>query len=288
MRYGAARSRRLLIDSLKALADFQDALTVVGAHAVHVWVEKAWGPTDMAATRDCDLVVNPVLVTDDPKLVDIMARVGVAPALQDRPGIYGLPDESGLEWRSRTTIDLIVPEAYAGGGRRAARIAGQKNAAGRAVGLELAVWDRHRRDLSCIDEPGDQVSAWVAGPASLLVAKAHKVHERMAQLATRPHRLRAKDSGDVALLMMVSEPEDVARVMMEQSKEHPEIAAVVGPGAQWLVEMYADPSSRTRSDAASALGDRFDETFVHASVEAWVEGFRATEMVTARFPAPRE
>jgi len=34
--YGVQSSRRLLIDTIRALADFGDAITVVGAHAVHV------------------------------------------------------------------------------------------------------------------------------------------------------------------------------------------------------------------------------------------------------------
>ena len=35
-RLGVHQSRRLLIDTLRALDEFADAVTVVGAHAVHV------------------------------------------------------------------------------------------------------------------------------------------------------------------------------------------------------------------------------------------------------------
>jgi hypothetical protein len=277
-----------LIATIRALEAFQDAITIVGAHAVHAWAQEAWGNFEMQATRDADVVLNPVFVTAEPKLLEVMASIRMTPALIDRPGIYGYADESTLPLGERSTVDLIVPEAYAGAGRRAGRIVGQKNATGRATGLELAIWDRHPQQVTAIDDTSDQVNAWVAGPAALLVAKAHKVHERAAQAATRPHRLRAKDSGDVALLMMVSRPDDVARVMAERSDEHPEIALVVARGAQWLIEMYGDPSSVMRRHAADALAGRFDDEQVHASVEAWLEGFRATEMVTALFPAPRE
>jgi len=273
--YGVQSSRKLLIDTIRALADFGDAMTVVGAHAVHVWVQDVLGPVDMQATRDADVAVNPVFVTPNPKLLDIMQRIGVTPALPDRPGVYGYADESSLPLGERTTIDLIVPEAYAGSGRRAARIAGQQHAASRAVGLELAVWDRHRRTLTAIDDPTTKVEAWVAGPAALLVAKAHKVHERLEQVATRPDRLRPKDSGDVGLLMMVSNADDVAKVMITQSTEHPEIEPVVSQAARWLIEMYSDATSILRRHAADALADRFDSTQVDSVIEGWVAKFSA-------------
>jgi hypothetical protein len=274
--FGVQQSRRLLIDTIRALSDFSDSLTVIGAHAVHVWVQETLGAMPMQATRDADVAVNPVFVTPDPKLLHIMGSIGVEPALPDRPGVYGYTIENQLPLPERTTIDLIVPETYAGPGRRAARIAGQSHAASRATGLELAVWDRHRRTLTAIDNPADTVGTWVAGPAALLVAKAHKVHERLAQLATRPDRLRPKDSGDIALLMMASQPETVATIMIEQSTEHPEITTVVSNAARWLVEMYSDPSGVPRRHAADALADRFDETQVAETIEPWLTAFRET------------
>ena len=148
------------------------------------------------------------------------------------------------------------------------------HAASRAIGLELAVWDRHRRTLAAIDNPTETVDAWIAGPAALLVAKAHKVHERIAQITTRPDRLRPKDSGDVALLMMVTDPEDVAEAMVSLSAQHSEIAQVVAKAAAWLVEMYADQVSILRRHASDALADRFDEPQVVAAMDAWLTTFR--------------
>lgn len=236
----------------------------------------------MQATRDADIVVNPTFVTPDPKLLDVMGGIGVVPALPDRPGVYGYAAEDKLSLAERTTIDLIVPEVYAGFGRRAARIAGQKHAASRATGLELAVWDRHRCALTAINDPTDTVDAWVAGPAALLVAKTHKVHERIAQIATRPDRLRPKDSGDVALLMMVTDPQDVAEAMTSLSSQHPEITPMVAKAAAWLIEMYANPTSILRRHASDALADRFDEAQVIAAMDAWPAAFRE---ITADFTA---
>ena len=55
--FGVQQSRRLLIDTIRALADFSDGITVVGAHAVHVWVQNALGPVPMQATRDADIAM---------------------------------------------------------------------------------------------------------------------------------------------------------------------------------------------------------------------------------------
>jgi hypothetical protein len=173
----------------------------------------------------------------------------------------------------RTTIDLIVPEAYAGPGRRAARIAGQSGAASRAVGLELAIWDRQRVLLTTLEEPHAQIDAWAAGPAALLVAKAHKIHERLAQFATRPERLRPKDSGDVGLLMMASDPGEVAQAMATHSAQHPEIAPIVADAARWLAHLFGDADSLVRHHATDSLSVRFDATEVTTAMDAWIGAF---------------
>lgn len=272
-RYGAAASRRLLIDTIHALAEFGPSVTVVGAHAVHVWVERAWGAVEMEATRDGDVVLNPVLVAESPKLLELMEGIGTAPALPDRPGVYGYTSESELPFAERVTMDLIVPEAYAGAGRRAARIPGQSGAASRAVGLELALWDRHLMTLATVDDPPRSAEAYVAGPAALLIAKAHKVHERALQVHTRPDRLRPKDSGDIALLMMVASPFDVADTLATNIEDHPEIEQAVSDGAQYLIERYQPEDSIVRFHAADALAARFDEATVHEAVNTWITAF---------------
>jgi hypothetical protein len=292
MQCGAANSRRLLVHTIKALKEFKEAVTVIGAHAVHIWVEQAWGPTGMEATRDGDIVLNPVFVAADPKLIDVMAGVGITPALEDRPGIYGFADEADMEWRQRTTVDLIVPEAYAGPGRRAARILGQRHATSRAVGLELALWDRTLAALTTLDDPTESVEAYVAGPAALLTAKVHKVHkvhERLADAQTRPARLKAKDSGDVALLMMVSDPAQVAQVMVEAVVEHPEISDVVTKAAMWLTELYGDIETLTHHHALDALSARFGDSEVAEAMDSWLAVFRpAVSALTIASALPHE
>ncbi|MCL2826842.1 MAG: hypothetical protein FWD72_05505, partial [Eggerthellaceae bacterium] len=206
---------------------------------------------------------------------ELLKSIGVEPAHRDRPGIYGFESEAELPLEARTTFDILVPEAYAGGGRRAARIPEQKNAASRALGLELTLWDRHPVVLATVDEPIDKAEVSVAGPAALLVAKAHKVHERLGQVATRPDRLRPKDSGDIALLMMVSDPEEVLEIMKRNIRLHPEIEDVVQSAAGWLIEMYAKSQSSTtaRRQAAEGLAARFDGAEVFDAIDRWLDKF---------------
>jgi hypothetical protein len=274
-RYGAIRSRRLLVTTIKALGDHASALTVIGAHAVHVWVQDKWGPIDMESTRDGDVVLDPVFVATSPKIVEMMADAGVVPVdQQSHPGIYGYQDELDHDWHERTTVDLIVPETYAGKGSRSATIGGQDRAALRARGLELAIYDRRVMSLSTMDDDYvETVEVNVAGPAALLIAKAHKVVERASD-ERRPHRLRPKDSGDIALLMMVSNPTEIAKTMHLYAVQHREIAEVVSDGADALISLYAPESdSLPRDHMASSLGSRFAESEVYEAVDVWMADF---------------
>jgi hypothetical protein len=91
-------------------------------------------------------------------------------------------------------IDLMVPEALAGAGRRGADLGAHgRRAARRAKGLEGALGDRAHHQIATLD-PGDTrtILMWVAGPGALLVAKVHKIAER----AGAQDRVRDKDALD--------------------------------------------------------------------------------------------
>lgn len=276
-RYGAERSRRLLITTIVALGEHADAVTVVGAHAVHVWVQKKWGPIDMESTRDGDLAVNPVLIAEDPKIMELLAGIGLEPARPERPGIYGLVSERAFSWEQRTTVDLLVPETYAGSKGRSARIPGQKSATTRAYGLELAIHDRTLTKISTTDgAPELTVDVNVAGPAALLIAKAHKVSERLADVEKRPDRLRPKDSGDIALLMMVTDGAEMAETMLKHVAKRPEIRAVVHDGMRYLVAMYsAGNDTIVREHMAASLSARFPEPVIFDAIDSWLASFSA-------------
>jgi len=105
-------------------------------------------------------------------------------------------------------IDLIVPEAVGGPGRRGARrgVHGKK-AARKAKGLEAAYVDRQVRSIGALEDTDPQVlKVALAGPAALLVAKLHKIAERVDS----PHRSRNKDALDVFRLLQSVPTETLA------------------------------------------------------------------------------
>ena len=76
----------------------------------------------MESTCDGDHAVNPVLIAEDPKIMELMTGIGLELAHPERPWIYVLVSERGFSWEQRTTVDLLVSETYAGSKGRSARI----------------------------------------------------------------------------------------------------------------------------------------------------------------------
>ncbi|MFV0435328.1 MAG: hypothetical protein ACK5LO_15320 [Leucobacter sp.] len=119
-----ARSRRLLIETISELQPFHDSLTVIGSHAVYARAEGLFDEYVFESTADADLAVNPEFIGTDPRIIDLLESAGLERAHPDRPGIYGYAGENHIPQRTRTTIDLLVPETFAGKGRRSAGISG--------------------------------------------------------------------------------------------------------------------------------------------------------------------
>ncbi len=117
-------------------------------------------------------------------------------------------------------VDLIVPEAAApAGGRRGVRLGPHgKQAARRAVGLEAALVDNSVMTIAALD-PLDirSVQAKVAGAAALLVAKLHKLHDRVDR--GREDRLHDKDAADVIRLMQATVPAEIAATLAMLTKD---------------------------------------------------------------------
>lgn len=287
LRAGAEKSRELLIDTVRILASHAEALTVVGAHAVGTWAGKHFGHVQMETTRDADLAVNPAKVGSEPSILDLMRSIGLEQVMRDRPGIYGHVSERDLPFAERTTVDLIVPEVYAGAGRRSARIDGQPRVVTRAYGLELAIHDRTSMAVATIGETaGTGVTAYVARPPALIVAKAHKVYERWMQVETRPHRLRQKDSGDIALLMMMTDGRQVATELLDAMIAYPELAEVVESAARRILEMYRpETDAILRGHMTDSLEAQFNPDDVLSAVDEWLTAFFAGLGSRASFPS---
>lgn len=190
-------ARRVLLDALDALTPHRSAVIVAGAQAVYLHT----GESDLGIapyTTDGDLALDPTLLDDDPQLTAVMRNAGFTLLLPDPKADHVEP---GI-WTSTVTIngveivipiDLIVPEALAGTGRRGALLGPHGNqAARRSRGLEAALVDHSTMTIPAL-EPADTrtIDVEVAGPAALLVAKAHKIHDRLT--SARPDPTRPRD-----------------------------------------------------------------------------------------------
>ena len=137
-------------------------------------------------------------------------------------------------------IDLMVPETLAGAGSRGARLGLHGNrAARRATGLEGALVNRERMEITALDPGVERSSAMlVAGPAALLVAKVHKIAERTG---TRD-RVRDKDALDVLrLLQAIDTPTFAAG--LAQLASHEMSARVTAEAVSQLAPLFGNPDS---------------------------------------------
>lgn len=250
-------ARRVLLNALTALADHRDALVVVGAQAIYLHTGSAdLDQTVAPYTTDGDLAVNPSLLGDDPALEAAMTGAGFH--LSPQPGGHVEP---GI-WITQATIDgvpydvpvdLIVPEGVAtGGGRRGARLGPHgKRAARRAVGLEAALVDNTPITLTSL-EPDDSrvVTARVAGPAALLVAKTHKLHDRAA--AGTHDRLSDKDASDVLRLMLATDAGNVSERLRDLAAD-PVAGEVTSAALPMLIDLFGRRGSLGIAMATRAL-----------------------------------
>jgi hypothetical protein len=194
------RSRSAMLDALDALAGHRDAIIVIGAQAVYLRTGSA-AVALAEATKDSDLAIDPRSLREDPRVEAAMRAAGFVPnPIHGNPGAWvnamGIP------------VDLMVPEALAGPGGPTARAARlpphDRQAMRRARGLEAAIVDNSVERVRALDPADSRVyETRVAGPAALLVAKTHKIIERVG----RPHRLNDKDAHDMYRILVAVETE---------------------------------------------------------------------------------
>jgi hypothetical protein len=193
-------ARRALLDALEALSEHIDSIVVVGAQAVYLHT----GAAELAVaefTTDADLALDPDGLGSDPRLDAALAAGGFAPDVA-QPGIYWSAD--------RIEVDLMVPQTLGGAGRRGARLGPHGNRAARkARGLEAALVDHRPLVLEPLAaEDARAIKVRVAGVAALLVAKAHKLGERLVRA---PQRMEPKDALDVFRLLRARETDELAQ-----------------------------------------------------------------------------
>lgn len=246
-------ARRVLLDVLSALREQLDAVVLVGAQAVYLRTVGRL-PTYQPFTTDADIVVDPSRLSDRPAIGATMAAAGFV--LTDEPGIWEARfSRPGIDDDVVVPIDLIVPmEVAAGPGRRSARLSGEhgKHSARKSEGLEGALVDHSPVEITAID-PADTRSIMVnvAGEAAMLVAKLHKLGDRLE----KPERLDAKDAGDVYRLFDVFTPDDMAAT---------------------LRQLLTDARSASATEKALAYGDALFGSAAGTGVQLGVDALRTT------------
>ena len=141
-------AREGLLDAVEALGPHGKAVILVGAQAVYVHTgEVDAGFAVSPFTYDTDIAIDPALLGNDPTIIDAMNGAGFN--LTDQPGLYR--KESGAQ------VDLLVPEAVGGPGRRGARLDVHGNKAAMKVhGLEGALVSHAPKEISSLVPGSDR------------------------------------------------------------------------------------------------------------------------------------
>ena len=200
-------ARRVLLDALDALGTHRDAVVVVGAQAIYLRV----GEADLAVTAfttDGDLGIEPTLLADAPTLEAALATANLRVPTGSNVGIWTTEVLLADGTPAKVSIDLLVPRGISpDAGKRSAPLKGHHALSARAVvGLEGVVVDHDRIAITAFEERDVRsIEVRVAGPASLIVAKVHKISERLGT-----GRLKDKDALDVLRVLRGTTSEDLA------------------------------------------------------------------------------
>lgn len=247
-------ARRVLLDALDALGPHREALILVGAQAVYVHT----GPAGMAVaehTTDADIALDPQFLSKDPTLENAVQGAQFRP-VENTVGSWVTTRE--LDGKPvDVMLDLLVPEAVGGAGRRGARLGPHGNRAARKVkGLEPALIDKSEQTIAALDASDSRsFKVSVAGPAALLVAKLHKIADRDGDLG----RAIDKDALDMLRILRATETKALADSLARLSLD-----AVAGPVTReaivLLKDLFAKPDSTGSQMAARAAAPEPPDT----------------------------
>ena len=181
----------------------------------------------------------------------------------------------GFEDEIVVPVDLIVPEELAPkAGRRAARLPGEhgKTTARKSPGLAGAVVDNGPIELVSLED-GDPrtITVNVAGFGALLVAKVHKLGDRLST----PERLHAKDAGDVYRLFDAIAPDEMGSIL-QSLLEDARSSATTEKALAYLDELFNGSAAVGVRVAVNALQGLLPESTVVAATGAYVTGLRRT------------
>lgn len=260
-------ARGVLLDALEALGEQRQALILAGAQAIYAHTGESATITAAPFTTDGDLAIDPSALSERPKLPEALTAAGFAPAVDVDPSRVGqwlktVPRQSVPSATEDVVIavDLLVPAAVSGGGRRGARLGIHgKLTAAKVKGLEAVLVDHEPRELAALS-PTDARAfrIEVAGRAALMVAKLHKIADRLRDAGRgRVDRLKGgKDVLDITRLydatpvdvlaasLRLCASERVAAEATNRALEHIE-RLLTAPDAEGVRLMPDQPGQRT-------------------------------------------
>src|SRR5438309_213656 len=111
-------ARRVLLDALAALIAHREALILIGAQAIYLHT----GEGDFAVapfTTDADIALDPATLKTEPALEAALKGADFKPTKE--VGVWKKRGFAG-DVPADLTVDLLVPEAVGGAGRRAAHL----------------------------------------------------------------------------------------------------------------------------------------------------------------------
>jgi len=200
-------ARRALLDALEALEGHRDALVLVGAQAIYLHT----GAAQFAVaefTTDGDVAIDPRRLSAEPEIASAMRTAKFFLDMRDGRELVGvwasMREIAGVP--AKVTVDLLVPDALGGAGRRAARVPQhEKGSMLKVHGLEAALVDNSVMRIGALEATDARGFAMkVAGPTALLISKTIKLSERVAAGALergRRDRVKPKDALDVLRLL---------------------------------------------------------------------------------------
>ena len=253
-------ARETLLDAVDALERHRNAAILVGAQAIYVHTEGE--DTSFAIspfTYDADLVLDPELLAGCPAIVEAMSRAGFH--LGDQPGLYGR--------KGRSQVDLLVPEAVGGPGRRAARLGVHGNRAAMKVrGLEGALVSHEGRKITSL-VPGADRSCFlkVAGPAALVVSKVYKIGDRLEDPDVRRREQLPKDAFDIYRLLRATDTSELA-MELGLLQSHEISSRVTSEALSMFQRLFSAPSGMGTKLLVRSIPGRNDSDFIAASIVA--------------------
>lgn len=258
-------ARAALLDAIAALEPHKASVILIGAQAIYLRTGNATFAL-AEATKDSDLAIDTRTLGEDPLLEEAMTSAGfILNPVSQQPGAWMSPN--GIP------VDLMVPEHLAGpGSRRGVRIPPHsKHSARRAAGLEAGIIDRSPMTVDSLDGDGRSAVINVAGSAALLVAKLHKLGERV----DAPDRLNDKDAHDIYRLLVATETPDLAETMQRlHADEASQVATTQALG--YLEQLFASADALGATMAGRAEEGVGQPDTVSASVS-----FLAQDLLSA-------